>query len=118
MIGGYTQEEGYLAALLVGGYHGRQLHYVGEVALGLRALRDSAVLRELPSLLTAHSPFVDLRRKRSAIWLRPHLVADVGYQEWLRGWELRHASNRGLRGSRPVDCRLPERWPHINAFSD
>ncbi len=39
VIGGYTQEEGHLAALLVGGYRGGQLHSVGEVTLGLRALR-------------------------------------------------------------------------------
>ncbi len=52
--------------------------------MGVEAFRDSAVVRQLPSLISDRSPFVNLNRLRGAVWLRPEMVAGVGYQEWLR----------------------------------
>ena len=86
VIGGYTDPAGSrtdFGALLVGYYEGGRLRYAGKVGTGYTAatLRDlGARLRDLE---TPESAFVDARPiPRGTHWVRPELVAQIGFAEW------------------------------------
>ena len=100
VIGGYTAPRGSrteLGALLLGYHQGGRLRYAGKVGTGF----TRATLRELAGLLaprrTDRSPFADPVRERDATWVRPELVAQVGFTEWTRDGRLRHPRFLGLR---------------------
>jgi ATP-dependent DNA ligase len=65
-----------------------------------------ATLRELAGKLTRlerdTSPFADEVRERSATWVKPQLVAQVGFSEWTRDGRLRHPRFLGLREDKPA----------------
>jgi DNA ligase D-like protein (predicted ligase) len=100
VVGGYTAPSGSrtdLGALLLGYYADGQLRYAGKVGTGF----TRATLRELAGKLTPlrrdSSPFTDEVRERSATWVEPQLVAQVGFSEWTRDGRLRHPRFLGLR---------------------
>ena len=102
VIGGYTAPQGSraeLGALLVGYYEAGQLRYAGKVGTGF----DRATLRELGGLLrareTGEPPFADAAsiRERGVTWVRPELVAQIGFSEWTEYGRLRHPRYLGLR---------------------
>ena len=100
VIGGYTPPAGsreHLGALLVGLYRGRALIFVGKVGTGF----TRATLRDLGERLAAlrreDSPFADEVRERSATWVEPRLVAQIGFSEWTPDGRLRHPRFLGLR---------------------
>jgi len=101
VVGGYTAPKGSrvaLGALLVGYYDGDDLVYAGKVGTGftesvLRQLRD-----RLGKLAATQSPFAKGQPKeRDANWVRPELVAQIGFTEWTRDGKLRHPRYQGLR---------------------
>jgi bifunctional non-homologous end joining protein LigD len=101
VIGGYTDPAGSrtdFGALLAGYYEGGRLRYAGKVGTGYTAatLRDlGARLRELE---TPKSPFVDARPiPRNTHWIRPELVAQIGFAEWTNDGRLRQPRFLGLR---------------------
>jgi DNA ligase D-like protein (predicted ligase) len=108
VIGGYTDPAGVrtdFGALLVGYYDDGRLRYAGKVGTGYSqaTLRDlGARLRELE---TRESPFVDARPiPRGTHWLRPELVAQVGFAEWTNDGRLRQPRFLGLRDDkRPAE---------------
>ena len=101
VIGGWTEPSGArtgFGALLVGYYDtNRRFVSAGRVGTGF----DERTLRQLYASLrereTVASPFVDLVREKGAHWVRPELVAEVGFSEWTRDGRLRHPSFLGLR---------------------
>jgi DNA ligase D-like protein (predicted ligase) len=100
VIGGYTAPRGSrtdLGALLLGYHEDGRLRYAGKVGTGF----TRATLRELAGLLgplrQERSPFADPVRERDATWVRPELVAQVGFTEWTRDGRLRHPRFLGLR---------------------
>jgi bifunctional non-homologous end joining protein LigD len=100
VIGGYTAPRGSrtdLGALLLGYHEDGRLRYAGKVGTGF----TRATLRELAGLLAPlrqeGSPFADAVRERDATWVRPELVAQVGFTEWTRDGRLRHPRFLGLR---------------------
>jgi DNA ligase D-like protein (predicted ligase) len=102
VIGGYTEPQGsrdVLGALLVGYYRGPDLIYAGKVGTGF----DDETLADLSVLLSkvgrATSPFVeDKALPRKAVdWVKPTLVAQVGFAEWTGDGRLRHSRFLGLR---------------------
>ena len=100
VIGGYTAPKGSrieLGALLVGVYEGDRLRYAGKVGTGFtrETLRDLAA--RLAPLRRDDAPFADAPRLRSATWVEPRLVAQVGFTEWTRDGRLRHPRFVGLR---------------------
>jgi bifunctional non-homologous end joining protein LigD len=108
VIGGYTDPAGSrtdFGALLVGYYEGRRLRYAGKVGTGYSA----ATLRELGARLrqleTPESPFVDARPiPRGTHWVRPELVAQIGFAEWTNDGRLRQPRFLGLRDDkRPAE---------------
>jgi bifunctional non-homologous end joining protein LigD len=108
VIGGFTAPKGSrteFGALLVG-YHeggGDLLRYAGKVGTGF----DHATLRELGAKLREReqpeSPFEPFKPiPPSTRWVRPELVAQVGFAEWTRDGRLRHPRYIGLRDDKPA----------------
>jgi DNA ligase D-like protein (predicted ligase) len=100
VVGGFTAPRGSrteLGALLLGYYDDGRLRYAGKVGTGF----TRATLRELADRLEPlgqdGSPFADEVRERGAQWVRPCLVAQVGFTEWTRDGRLRHPRFLGLR---------------------
>jgi bifunctional non-homologous end joining protein LigD len=101
VVGGYTSPKGSrieLGALLLGYYDGRDLVYAGKVGTGF----DEAALRSLHGRLApieqGTPPFSrGLVHEKGARWVRPELVAQIGFTEWTRDGKLRHPRYQGLR---------------------
>lgn len=101
VIGGYTDPQGQrtaFGALLVGHYENGELRYAGKVGTGY----DAATLRELHAkmkpLERAESPFAGKPPLRKGVhWVRPKLVAQIGFSEWTSDGRLRHPRFLGLR---------------------
>jgi bifunctional non-homologous end joining protein LigD len=102
VIGGYTDPQrsrvGF-GALLLGYYEGGDLVYAGKVGTGF----DNATLLRLheglarleqdsPAFTRGHLP-----PRRGVHWVKPQLVAEVGFSEWTVEGELRHPRFQGLR---------------------
>jgi bifunctional non-homologous end joining protein LigD len=118
VIGGYTDPTGSrtdFGALLVGYYEDERLRYAGKVGTGYSA----ATLRELGARLRElerpGSPFVDARPiPRGTHWVRPSLVAQIGFAEWTNDGRLRQPRFLGLRDDkRPAEVvrERPESKP-------
>jgi bifunctional non-homologous end joining protein LigD len=100
VIGGYTAPRGSrtdLGALLLGYYDDGELRYAGKVGTGFtrETLHDLAA--KLSPLKRDDSPFADEVRERTATWVEPELVAQVGFSEWTPDHRLRHPRFLGLR---------------------
>lgn len=104
VIGGYTAPKGTrigFGALLVGYYADGEFVYAGKVGTGF----GTSVLRSLhgrmQALEQADSPFTRGRvRERDVHWVRPELVAQIGFTEWTRDGMLRHPRFSGLRNDK------------------
>ncbi|GAA2097769.1 non-homologous end-joining DNA ligase [Streptomyces albiaxialis] len=100
VVGGFTEPSGSrvgFGALLLGHYEDGALRYAGKVGTGY----SRAVLQDLRARMDAlevpRSPFADPVRERGAHWVRPELVAQIGFTEWTRDGMLRHPRYLGLR---------------------
>ena len=112
VIGGFTDPRGSrvgFGALLVGYYENGQLRYAGKVGTGY----DTRTLLELGAKLRAlemkRSPFAEPVREKGAHWVRPELVAEVGFTEWTVDGKLRHPRFLGLRDDKPARSVVRER---------
>jgi len=113
VIGGFTEPRGSreaFGALLVGYYENGALKYAGAVGTGfdrelLRSLHDKLAALERPS-----PPFTtDGLPRKGAHWVRPRLVAQVGFAEWTRDGKLRHPRFLGLRADKSPKDVVRER---------
>lgn len=108
-IGGYTDPKGSRAAfgaLLVGYSDERgRFQYAGRVGTGF----SDELLRSLHQRLQKHavekSPFVPDPElpKRGVHWVKPKLVAEIGFFEWTQDGKLRHPRFLGLRPERRAE---------------
>jgi bifunctional non-homologous end joining protein LigD len=106
VIGGFTAPKGSrtdFGALLVGYYENGPLRYAGKVGTGF----DQATLRELGAGLREleqdESPFEPFKPiPPGTRWVRPELVAQLGFSEWTRDGRLRHPRYLGLRDDKPA----------------
>lgn len=111
VIGGFTAPRGSrtkLGALLLGVYDasGEELRYAGKVGTGL----SDATLRELAEKLDQRirktPPFtsgLDAESRRGVTWVRPDLVAEIGFQDFTREGRVRHGRYLGLRLDKKAD---------------
>src|SRR4051812_17978251 len=100
VIGGYTAPRGSrtdLGALLLGYYAGGDLRYAGKVGTGFTRATLRNLAGRLAPLRRDTSPFADAVRERTATWVEPRLVAQIGFSEWTRDGRLRHPRFLGLR---------------------
>ncbi len=110
VIGGYTDPQRSRAgfgALLLGYYDAdHELVYAGKVGTGfsaktLHSLHDRLATLELAEPAFRKGP---LPGRRGVHWVRPELVAQIGFTEWTRSGELRHPRFTGLRDDKdPAD---------------
>jgi DNA ligase D-like protein (predicted ligase) len=107
VIGGYTAPQGKrigFGALLLGYYDDGQFRYAGKVGTGY----DDDTLRRLghrlASLRAKSAPFAnpDQIRSDGVTWVKPTLVAEVGFTEWTGDGKLRHPRYLGLRSDKPA----------------
>jgi bifunctional non-homologous end joining protein LigD len=102
VIGGYTAPKGSrtdFGALLLGYYDGDALRYAGKVGTGFDEETLHSLGRRLRELQQDHPPFAGAAsiRERTAQWVRPELVAEIGFSEWTTAGRLRHPRFLGLR---------------------
>jgi bifunctional non-homologous end joining protein LigD len=106
VIGGFTAPKGSrteFGALLVGYNENGALRYAGKVGTGF----DQATLRSLGGRMREleqdESPFEPFKPiPPGTRWVRPELVAQVGFSEWTRDARLRHPRYIGLREDKPA----------------
>jgi DNA ligase D-like protein (predicted ligase) len=101
VIGGYTEPAGSrsdFGALLVGYHEDGLLRYAGKVGTGYSAATLRELGERLRALETAESPFSDARPiPRGTHWIRPELVAQIGFAEWTNDGRLRQPRYLGMR---------------------
>ena len=101
VIGGYTDPHGQrigFGALLVGYYKGGKLVYAGKVGTGFDEETLRRMSKQLAQLETGTSPFATGDPPRHGVhWVRPKLVAQIGFTEWTPEGKLRHPRFLGLR---------------------
>ena len=102
VIGGYTDPQGArqaFGALLVGYYEPNgDLHYAGKVGTGFNTALLRDLLARMKPLEIEGSPFAGKPPLRKNVhWLKPKLVAQVGFSEWTGDGRLRHPRFVGLR---------------------
>jgi DNA ligase D-like protein (predicted ligase) len=112
VIGGFTAPKGSrtdLGALLVGYYEDGRLRYAGKVGTGFTRATLADLAARLEPLRRDTSPFADEVRERTATWVEPRLVGQVGFSEWTRDGRLRHPKFLGLREDKPAEEVARER---------
>ena len=114
VIGGFTPPKGArtdFGALLVGHFDDGALRYAGKVGTGF----DHETLRELGRRMRAlrrdDPPFADAAsiRERGVTWVKPELVAQIGFTEWTSAGRLRHPRFLGLRDDKAAREVVRER---------
>ena len=114
VVGGFTDPQGArsgFGALLVG-YHERgKLRYAGKVGTGYNEGLLTALRAKLDRLEIDEPPFVDYgtARRKGVHWVKPKLVAQVGFAEWTTDGHLRHPRFIGLRTDKKASEVVRER---------
>ncbi len=107
VVGGFTDPKGHrvgFGALLVGYYEAGKLVYAGKVGTGFDDETLQRLGNQLARLETRTSPFaVGDPPHRSAHWVKPKLVAQIGFTEWTAEGKLRHPRFLGLRPDKRPD---------------
>jgi len=113
VIGGYTDPGGsreHFGALLVGLFEGEKLRYAGKVGTGYTQKMLADVSKRLAARRRESSPFTTRPKEKGAHWVKPDLVAQIGFTEWTEDGKLRHPTFLGLRHDKPARlCRWKER---------
>jgi bifunctional non-homologous end joining protein LigD len=107
VIGGFTAPRGSrteFGALLLGYYDGMSLRYAGKVGTGFDTETLRSIGARLRELTNADSPFAEPSsiKERSVTWVKPEMVAQVGFTEWTGAGRLRHPRFLGLRDDKPA----------------
>ena len=107
VIGGYTAPRGSrteFGALLAGYYEENgNLSYAGKVGTGFDRPTLERLGARLRELETDSCPFARVAPvPRGTRWVRPDLVAQIGFTEWTRDGRLRHPRYLGLRDDKPA----------------
>lgn len=106
VIGGYTPSRAGrgIGSLLVGHYEGKRLVYDGRAGTGFDAKEALSLEKALRGRRMEECPFDAMERayKARALWVKPELVAEIGYRGRSSDGLLRHASYQGLRADKPA----------------
>jgi bifunctional non-homologous end joining protein LigD len=102
VIGGFTEPGGarsHFGALLVGYYDASgDLQYAGKVGTGFTQRTLADLHDKMLPLERDDSPFAGRPPvRKGAHWLKPRLVAQIGFSEWTTDGKLRHPRFLGLR---------------------
>jgi DNA ligase D-like protein (predicted ligase) len=101
VIVGYTDPQGSrvgFGALLVAYYEGDELRYAGKVGTGFDHQTLLDLMNQMKPLERPDPPFPGKPPLRKGVhWLKPKLVAQIGFSEWTTDGRLRHPRFLGLR---------------------
>ncbi len=102
---GWTEPRGArsgLGALLVGYHEEGQLRFGGKVGTGFGEQELTRLSARLRRLERSTSPLRDTKgiAMKGVHWVRPELVAQVGFAEWTPDGKLRHPRYLGLRNDK------------------
>jgi bifunctional non-homologous end joining protein LigD len=102
VIGGYTDPQGErtgFGALLMGYYENGTFQYAGKVGTGYDEQTLQLLYKKLSQITTKKCYFApdDSLPKSKVHWVRPLLVAQIGFMEWTSAHKLRHSRYLGLR---------------------
>jgi len=111
---GWTEPRGSregLGALLVGYHDGGELRFGGKVGTGFNERELERLSAKLRRLERQTSPLADTKgiAVKGVHWVRPELVAEVGFAEWTPDGKLRHPRYLGLRDDKSPDQIVRER---------
>jgi DNA ligase D-like protein (predicted ligase) len=111
---GWTEPRGSrsgLGALLVGYHEDGTLRFGGKVGTGFDEQELARLSAKLRRLERSTSPLADTKgiAVKGVHWVRPQLVAQVGFAEWTPDGKLRHPRYLGLRDDKTPDQILRER---------
>ncbi len=113
VIGGFTDPKGGrrgFGALLLGYHRDGHLVYAGKVGTGFDDELLVGLRRRLDRLERDRPPFARGTLPRLGVhWVRPDLVAQVGFTEWTRDGQLRHPRFLGLRDDKRPEEVVRER---------
>ena len=114
VIGGFTAPKGSrtdFGALLLGYFRDGELQYAGKVGTGFDQELLGSLGRRLRELGGKTSPFANPSaiRERGVTWVRPELVAQIGFTEWTSAGRLRHPRFLGLREDKAATEVVRER---------
>jgi bifunctional non-homologous end joining protein LigD len=112
VIAGYTRPTGTrirFGALLLAGYHDRQLYYVGKVGTGFSVAVLSSLFGRFRPLIRKKTALIDPPREAGVTYLAPRLVAQIAFQEWTADRKLRQPVFLGLRDDKSArECLLSD----------
>jgi bifunctional non-homologous end joining protein LigD len=101
VICGFTEPQGSrigFGALLLGYYDGKDLVYAGKVGTGFDDQTLEHLHEQLKEIERPTSPFDrNEAREQDVHYVKPMLVAEIGFTEWTREGRLRHPRYLGLR---------------------
>lgn len=108
VVGGYKRGEGNrsgrFGSLLVGVHEDGRLRFVGAVGTGFDEPTLESLMAQLGPLETDVVPFAEEPKfpRGTVRWVRPELVAQVGFLEWTEGGGIRAPVFLGLRDDKPA----------------
>jgi bifunctional non-homologous end joining protein LigD len=116
VICGYTPPKNScpgFGALIMGSFEGGDLIYRGKVGTGFSDDKRRELLEDFQKYIISKSPFSGKTAvDRSAIWLKPVLVAEVKFSELTGDGSIRHGSFIGLRmDKKPTKVKLEAAKP-------
>jgi DNA ligase D-like protein (predicted ligase) len=111
---GWTEPQGSrsgIGAVLVGYYEGEELRFAGKVGTGFNRRELERLSAKLERLARSTTPLPEAKglARKGVHWVRPELVAQVGFSEWTGDGKLRHPRYLGLRDDKAAREVVRER---------
>jgi len=116
VIGGWTEARGsrkHFGALLLGVYEGDRFVFVGAAGTGFDEKKLREISAQLKTLERKTPPFeTPPKTDARPHWVRPALVAEIGFTEWTRDGVMRHPVFLAMRIDKDARSIRRERAKH------